>query len=49
MCAGSAVELLSTPAVSDHGLAVPVSNPPLTIRFVVPPPVGLIVRLMLVV
>lgn len=33
VCAGSAVELFSTPAVSVHGVAVPVSNPPLTIRF----------------
>ena len=47
MCAGSAVELFSTPAVSVHGLAAPVSNPPLTMRFVVPP--ALIVRLIVVV
>lgn len=40
---------MSTPAVSVHGEAAPVSNPPLTIRFVVPPPVGLMVRLIVVV
>ena len=39
---------MSTPAVSVHGLAEPVSKPPLTIRFVVPP-AALIVRLMVVV
>jgi len=33
VCAGSAVELLSTPAVRVHGVAAPVSKPPLTIRF----------------
>ena len=39
---------MSTPAVSVHGVAVPVSNPPLTIRFV-EPPAALIVRLIVVV
>lgn len=33
MCAGSDAELLSTPAVMVHGEAVPVSNPPFTMRF----------------
>jgi hypothetical protein len=39
---------LSTPAVRVHGEAEPVSNPPLTIRFV-EPPAALIVRLIVVV
>lgn len=39
---------MSTPAVSDHGEAEPVSNPPLTMRFVVPP-AAFTVRLIVVV
>ena len=46
---GLEAELFSTPAVSVHGLAAPVSNPPLTIRFDAPPPVGLIVSEIVVV
>lgn len=48
MCAGSAVELFSTPAVSVHGEAAPVSKPPFTIRFEEVAE-ELIVRLMVVV
>lgn len=48
MCAGSEVELLSTPAVIVHGEAAPVSKPPLTMRFCVVAE-ELIVRLIVVV
>jgi len=48
VCAGSEVELLSTPAVIVHGEAAPVSKPPLTMRFCVVAE-ELIVRLIVVV
>jgi hypothetical protein len=48
LCGGSDAEELSTPAVRVHGAAVEASNPPLTIRFVVPP-AGFTVKLTVVV